>query len=50
MAQVRVAVDGRDGEQAQALVGVGQALQGVGEHLAQALVDPGGARDTAGRR
>ena len=37
----RVAVDGGDGEQAQPLVGVGQPLEGLGQDLAEDLVDPG---------
>ena len=40
MTQVRVAIHGRDGQQAEPLVGVGQPLQRVRQHFAQDLVDP----------
>ena len=46
--QVWIALHRRDGEHPQALVRVRQALQGVGEHFAQAFVDPGGARKLPG--
>ena len=44
--QVGIAVHRRDGQQAEPLVGVRQPLQGVGQHLAQDLVDPGRRGDS----
>src|SRR5437764_2360273 len=41
--QVGVDLDGSDGEQVDALVGIGQPLELLGQHLTDHLVDPGRA-------
>ena len=40
MPEVRIDVNARDGEQGEAIVGVGQPLDGLAENLPKDLVDP----------
>ena len=47
MPQVRIDVDASDGEQGEAIVGVGQPLDGLAENLPKDLVDP--SRSGVGR-